>query len=205
MHISLLLAALAAPMSMVASTQDPHEPVIAIRSDNSTARARAVATVLDHPEAVDPFDYALVVKWLWENGRRQQAAFWFYLFQERSRPWSLADKAGDGAAALRLALNDEMGALINGWVASDPVAWAETAKRAISFDKTFPLYHERPSGMTVAQWTALVARSRTEYDAQAIAAFAGMDQTEIAAQRRANGLRVGPLDAPGPALPEAWR
>ncbi len=77
--------------------------------------------------------------------------------------------------------------------------------RAISFEKTFPLYRERPTGVTPAQWTALVARSRADYDAQAKAAFAGMDHAEVAVQRRANGLRVGPLDSPGPPLPEAWR
>ena len=176
-----------------------------LQSPNASTRAAAVLAVLANPETVDPFDYALVVKWLWENGRRRHAAFWFYVFQERSRPWSLADRHGDGAAALRSSLNDGLGQLINGWIASDVAEWRTVAERAISYEKRFPLYRERPQSLSAAEWTALVAQSRMDYDAQARAAFSGLDAAQVARQRRSAGLPVGPLQSPGPPLPVGWR
>ena len=176
-----------------------------LQSTDPVARARAVEAVLARPEGVDPFDYALFTKLLWEGGRRRQAAFWFYLFQERSRPWSLADKEGSGAAALRSALNDELGTVVNRWVASDPAAWRALVERALAYEKRFPLYRERAPGVDATAWTALVASSRAEYDREARAAFARMDPAAFAAGRRKTGLFVGPLQDPGPDLPDGWR
>ena len=197
------IAIAAAPLGL--ATRAGEDTRSGLTSTDAKVRAAAVQDVLARPDVVDPFDYALVVKWLWENGRRRQAAFWFYVFQERSRPWSLADRGGDGAAALRSSLNDEMGTPINRWIASDVAEWRTVAERAISYEKRFPLYRERPPWLTAAQWTVLVAKSRTEYDEQAKAAFADMDPTHVASERRAAGLPVGPLEAPGPPLPDNWR
>ena len=195
----------AIPPALIAPTSEATDLSARLLSKTPAVRSAAVEEVLRHPDAVDPFDYAPVVQWLWESGRRRHAAFWFYLFQERTRPWALADRRGDAAAALRSSLNDGLGRLINGWIASDVAAWQKIASRAIAYEKRFPLYRARPPGLDQAAWTALVARSRDEYDRQAGEAFAGMKADEMAAARRANGLPVGPLDAPGPALPEAWR
>lgn len=188
-----------------AAASPPPSAQAGLQSPVPGARARAVEAVLARPESVDPFDYALVTKLLWESGRRRQAAFWFYLFQERSRPWSLADKAGSGAAALRSALNDELGTVVNRWVASDPVAWRALVERALAYEKRFPLYRERAPGIDATAWTALVASSRAEYDREARAAFARMDPAAFAAGRREAGLFVGPLRDPGPDLPDDWR
>lgn len=176
-----------------------------LHSSDLAVRAVAVEQVLAHPASVDPFDYAAVVNWLWESGRRRQAAFWFYVFQERTRPWALADRNGEGAAALRSSLNDGLGKTINEWIAADLPAWRATALRAIAYEKRFPLHRERPLGLSSANWAALVAKSRAEYDAQATEAFATLKPEELAANRRAAGLPVGPLEKPGPALPDAWR
>ena len=79
------------------------------------------------------------------------------------------------------------------------------AERAISYEKRFPLFRERPASVTATQWLALVAKSRMEYDAQAKAAFAGMDAAQVAGERRKAGLPVGLLQSAGPSLPDTWR
>ena len=161
--------------------------------------------MLAHPEAVSPFDYATAVQWLWSRGRRQQAAFWFYVFQARTRPWALADKGGDGAAALRSSLNDGMGPVINSWIGSDPAAWRSIAERAVSYERRLPLSVERPPGLDAPSWRRLVESSRGEYSAQLRSAFDDMSPDEFAAKRRGAGLPVGPLSEPGPPLPDDWR
>ena len=161
--------------------------------------------VLAHPEATNPFNYAIAVRWLWEHDRRQQAAFWFYVFQARTRPWALADKRGDAAGALRGALNEELGTTINRWIGSDLGAWRNTAERAVSYERRLPLSPERPDGVDAATWQRLVATSRADYAAQMRTAFAGLSAQTLAAKRAENGLHVGPLDRPGPPLPDAWR
>ena len=161
--------------------------------------------VLTHPEAVSPFDYATAVQWLWDHGRRRQAAFWFYVFQARTRPWALADSGGDGAAALRSALNDELGTVINGWVAGDLNEWRAIAERAVAYERRLPLQPERPPGLDATAWARLVERSRAEYAAQMRSAFDGLTPATFAANRRAAGLPVGPLADAGPPLPDGWR
>ena len=145
------------------------------------------------------------VQWLWSRGRRQQAAFCFYVFQARTRPWALADKGGDGAAALRSSLNDGMGPVINGWIGSDPAAWRTIAERAVSYERRLPLSAERPPGLDAASWRRLVERSRVEYAAQLKTAFDGMSPDEFAVKRHAAGLPVGPLSEPGRPMPDEWR
>ena len=65
---------------------------------------------------------------------RLQAAFWYYVFQIRSRPWAEADRQrtrGSGAAALRASISETLGRPINEWLGSDPAAWKETGMAAI--------------------------------------------------------------------------
>ncbi len=175
------------------------------RAEDAAFPYPSAETVLAHPEAVNPFTYAIAVKWLWEQNRRRQAAFWFYVFQARTRPWSQADTRGDGAGALRGALNQELGPVINGWVASDLAAWRDIAERAIAYELRLPLSPERPDGVGSAAWQQLVEKSRAEYAAQMHDALGGLTAEALAAKRREAGLPVGPLDQPGPPLPDAWR
>ncbi len=164
-------------------------------------------SILAHPDSVEPFAYAQLITWLWGQGRREQATFWFYVMQNRTRPWAQADHDGEGngAAALRASLDDQLGATINGWVASDPAAWKQIVDRALSFEAHLPLNKARPETMTEAAWLALVAKERAEYTAGAHAAFSGLDPATVAEQRRKAGLYNGPLQNPGPPLPEDWR
>jgi len=191
MLVAVAVSGLAAPLAVRAQRTEPTYP--------------SAEKVLAQPEKVNPLTYAVAVKWLWQQGRRQQAAFWFYLFQARTRPWSLADTSGDGVSALRGALNDELGSVINPWVASDLAAWRSIADRAIAFERRLPLSRERPAGIDAVAWLKLVETSRVDYAAQMRTAFANMDAAAFAKKRRAAGLWVGSLDQPGPALPDAWR
>jgi hypothetical protein len=166
----------------------------------------ATEYVLQHPGAVQPFDYAYMVKTLWAEGNRSQAAFWFYVFQSRSLAWAKADKVGAGPAALRASLNEVLGQTINRWVGSDPIAWRDIATRAISYEKSIPVYPGKPDGISQADWQTLVTDSRAEYDA-AFNRFSAIlsDEKAYAAQRTAHGLYLGPLKDPGRPLPDSWR
>jgi len=166
----------------------------------------ATEFVLQHPGAVQPFDYPYVVKTLWAEGNRSQAAFWFYVFQSRSLAWAKADKAGNGPAALRASLNEVLGQTINRWVGSDPAAWRDIAARAISYEKKIPVYPGKPDGTSEAEWLKLVAESRAEYEAGFSKFSATLaDEKAYSAQRAAHGLSVGPLQDPGRPLPDSWR
>ena len=176
-----------------------------ITSDDPGVRAAAVAEVTTAPEQFDPFAYAMVSAALWRDERRLQAAFWFYVFQARSRAWADADRAGSGAAALRASLNDLLGSPINAWLGHDLTAWRAVATRAMAYEARLPLGTTRPDGVSAAQWPALVAKARDDYRAGYAATLGKADPADFAAKRRANGLPSGPLPSPGPALPEAWR
>jgi hypothetical protein len=162
--------------------------------------------VLRHPDTVQPFNYAYMIKALWAEGNRSQAAFWFYVFQSRSLAWAKADKAGNGPAALRASLNEVLGQRTNQWAGSDPIAWRDIAARAISYEKKMPVYPGKPNGISEADWQKLVTDSRAEYEA-GFKEFSAIlaDEKAYAAQRAARGLYVGPLKDPGRPLPDSWK
>ena len=176
-----------------------------LTSTDPTIRDAAIAQVLARPDAVSPFLYAALVQALWSAGRRQQAAFWFYVFQARTRPWADADTRGDGEGALRASLNQGLGSTVNGWLGSDLAAWKELARRAIAYEAHFPLSAERPKGVSADRWRMMVAEARATYADGFAKTLEKVDPAEHARARRGNGLAVGPLDAPGPALLEGWR
>ena len=166
----------------------------------------ATEHVLQHPGAVQPFDYASAVKTLWAEGNRSQAVFWFYVFQSRSLAWAKADRVGDGPAALRASLNEVLGRTINQWVGSDPIAWRDIAARAISYEKKIPLYPGKPNGISEPEWRKFVADSRAEYEAGFRKFSATLaDPKAYSAQRTAHGLYVGPLKDPGAPLRDSWK
>ncbi|SER08990.1 hypothetical protein SAMN05216548_11145 [Faunimonas pinastri] len=181
------------------------EPIPDMSAAEPSTTALPTDQILAHPELADPFSYATAVQALWAKGARLQATFWFYVFQERTRPWALADQNGDGASALRASINDGLGPQVNGWIASDVGAWKAVVERAMAYESHFPLYGERPSNMTAKLWSALVDRTRAEYVAGARKAFDSMSAEDVASSRKQAGLYVGPLQDPGPALPDGWR
>ncbi|HKS71034.1 MAG TPA: hypothetical protein VJQ45_11465 [Ktedonobacterales bacterium] len=181
--------------------------VAQLRSDDRAVRERVIEAALAAPYALHPLTgFPPLVGALWRDGRRMQAAFWFYVFQERSAAWALADDEGrgSGAAALRTAMNDQLGQVINPWVAGDVSAWKRIAARAVSYEAKFPLYARRPEAMTQQDWLATVGRARTSYRDQ-LRQLQGIDATTIADARKQRGLHTGSLDDPGPDLPDGWQ
>ena len=178
-----------------------------LKSDDRAVRERAIGVALAAPYALHPLtSYPPLVGALWTDGRRTQAAFWFYVFQERSAAWALADDEGrgSGAAAVRTAMNDQLGQVINPWAAGDVSAWKRIAARAVSYEARFPLYAKRPEAMTQQDWLATVDRARASYREQ-LRQLQGVDAAAIADARKARGLRTGSLDDPGPDLPDGWQ
>ncbi|MBP0579802.1 hypothetical protein J8I29_10825 [Labrys sp. LIt4] len=166
--------------------------------------AEAADFIIRRPSAVHPYYFARVVDVLWARGDRRQAAFWYYLFQSRSRAWAETEpKLND----LRGALNDSMGPAINSWAASDLDAWQEIGARAISYEKKIPLYAGRPEGLSASQWTEAVSEWRKKYQDGFISVFPKTveERRQYAAKRRQRGLYVGPLLEPGKPLPDDWR
>ncbi|PXA84947.1 hypothetical protein DMC47_38470, partial [Nostoc sp. 3335mG] len=178
-----------------------------LKSEDRAVRERAIEAALAAPYALHPLtSYPALVGALWTDGRRVQAAFWFYVFQERSAAWALADDEGrgSGAAAIRTAMNDQLGQVINPWTAGDVSAWKRIAARAVSYEAKFPLYAKRPEAMTRQDWLATVDRARTSYRDQ-LRQLQGVDATAIADARKQRGLPTGSLDDPGPDLPDGWQ
>lgn len=169
-------------------------------------QARAADHVLDHPDAVGPFELIRVITILQARGDMLQAAFWFYFWQIRSAPWARHGPP-DAAPALRGALNASLGAVVNEWIATDPAALREVVERAIAFERRAPLYPGRPEGVSEAAWLAEVAASRAAYEKGFREAFPGTEKAlrEFVAARARNGLPNGPLKDPGKPLREAWR
>lgn len=168
------------------------------------SRDAAANYVMAHPEAINPLYLSVLSLSLWKRGDRAQAAFWFYVFQVRSRAWINADKS---AAPLRASLNQQVGAMINPWIGSDLNAWYDIAGRGLAYEKKIPLYPHPPAQLTPEQWQAVVAKARQENDAQFQEVFGGFrkDPQAFAAKRRENKLPVGPLQDPGTPLPATWR
>lgn len=167
-------------------------------------RDRAVEQALAHPEAVQPLFLAFLAEALWQRGDKRQAAFWFYIFQSRSRIWAELDPE---MGKRRSMLDDHLRRPINGWAASDLAAWHEIGERAIAYEKKIPDFAGRLPGHSAETWAAELANRRKEYEDDFLQVFpkTAQDRQKIDTKRRQNGLYVGPLLDPGKPLPDDWR
>ena len=148
----------------------------------------------------EPFSWVQPIHTLWARGDRLQAAFWYYVYQLRSRPWADADRNGGGAAALRASVAAGLGREINEWIGSDPAAWRDTGARAIAYEKTLSLYSGRPDGVSQDDWLEANHKARQAYEEGFNQMWAEYSPSDIEAQRRQRGLYVGPLKNPGQPL-----
>jgi hypothetical protein len=167
------------------------------------ARASDPYAILDDPEVRNPFEWAEAIAGLWRRGDRLQAAFWYYVFQIRSRPWAEADLAktgGSGAAALRSSITYALGTPINEWLGSDPATWRDTGARAIAFEKRLPYHTGRPEGIDEATWAQMNETARTSHEAGFDQVWRQYSFADLEARRRQAGLYVGPLRDPGQPL-----
>lgn len=169
------------------------------------ARAQAADpyAILDDPQVRNPFEWVEAIAALWRRGDRLQAAFWYYVFQIRSRPWAEADMAqtgGSGVAALRSSITYALGAPINEWLGSDPATWRDTGARAIAFEKRLPHHGGRPEGIDEATWARMNETARTGHEAGFDQVWRQYSFADLEARRRQAGLYVGPLQDPGQPL-----
>lgn len=181
------------------------EQLVTLFSGDASQRKRAADYVVVHPDAVAPMQYIYLVKTLMEQGDAERAAFWYYVWEIRIAPWAAA--GGDEYGQLVGALSMSLGAAIDEWAGSDPVAMRQLMLRAITFERRVPLYSGKPDGLLEADWAALVEKWRTKRDEKALdrtfgnaAALANFE-----AQRREAGLYIGPWKAPGSPLPDDWQ
>lgn len=159
--------------------------------------------ILDAAAVHNPFDWIEAIATLWGRGDRLQAAFWYYVFQIRSRPWAEADRQrtrGSGASALRASISETLGRPINEWLGSDPAAWKETGTAAIAFEKRLSFHAGRPDGVDETAWAAMNQRAREEYEEGFEELWAQYSFAQLEDIRRGNGLYVGPLRNPGRPL-----
>lgn len=198
---SLTLAfAVPAPGPANAAPTTATSPVGDRAGAESTARA-----IMADPASVNPMAFSQVVQYLWDRGDRRQAAFWYYLWQARTRPW--VSVQGGSVTQARGAFSATVGRTINEWVASDTDGWIALSRRAIAYERTMPLSSERPRGVTEAAWLATVEGERTRYAAsfEAMVANPRFSRASLEEGRRSNGLYVGPWNDPGAELPDDWQ
>lgn len=201
--VSLLLA-LAASMPAAAATiqEAPAQPAQAQPAQAAETGVPAVPAVIDHLDTVSPFNLAYVVTEKWEQGDRLQAAFWFYIWQIRTLPWAEIDPE---VVAARTTLNEQLGTVINSWIASDPELWKQVTERAIAHEARLPVWSERPEGVAQEFWARQLSESRATYASELHRAFAEMSPDRIRQAREQHGLPVGPLTDTGTPLPDDWR
>ena len=206
-----VLPGFAAPYQFVGNEfndANPTEQQIESMLQGSLAqRFSAADFMMAHPDVVNPMSLIQLVTILLSRGDNERAAFWYYFWQTRSRPWAQFGPP-DGVAALRGAITATLGPTIDQWAGSDPLAMAILMKQATVFEQRAPLYPGRPEGVSGAAWVLAIARARTTNSIAGIDRAVPTDQTSIEAygdSRRKNGLYFGPWQSPGTPLAPEWR
>lgn len=174
---------------------------LALQSEDETERAVAADYLFDHPDAADPMNLIYAITSLIARGDMERATFWYFIWQTRTRPWMGADS---DIAQLRGALASGVGPVVLEWSGSDYDAMLALWRRAIRYELQFPLYKGRPRGVSDEEWQRMVAEARDQNsEANMLADFPA--KADYEAGRQANGLNVGPWEAPGRPLKEEWR
>lgn len=183
----------------------PASATVTVAAGNRAGSEASALAIMADPASVNPMAFSQVAQYLWDRGDRRQAAFWYYLWQARTRPW--VSVQGGSTAQARGAISATLGRTINEWVASDPDSWMALSRRAIAYERTMPLSSARPRGVTEAAWLETVERERSRYAAsfEAMSANPRFSRTSLEESRRSNGLYVGPWSDPGADLPDAWQ
>ncbi len=163
---------------------------------------QALVSAVSDP-LTNPFSLYSYSATLFELGNREQAAFVFYLAQVRTRAYTQLDPDPSASGALRGALNDGVGQIINPWVGSDAESWKRIAFAAVAYDQGLG-YPAPEFGTPKETWEALIDAERAAYAADMESFLGPLDQATHAIQREQNGLYAGPLQDPGEPLPAAW-
>ena len=141
-------------------------------------------------------------------GNKEQAAFWYYIAQVRTRGYVKNDPDQSASPAFRDSLQDSIGPFINKWVGSDPDAWANLAIRSMRYEKKLS-YPPKPSYISDEKsWESIVDGERTEYEKQFSELFPQgilKDKEALLAGRKKNGLYNGPWKESGAPLKDEWK
>lgn len=175
--------------------------MLALQSEDTATRDQATDYLLDHPDLVDPYYLIYAVTNQFQRGDRERAAFWYYIWQMRTRQWMTADSSN---AQFMGALRATVGPMINEWAGSDLEAWKQLYVRAIRYELELPLYEGQPDNVSRREWRRIVRRVREENSEEATLQLFE-DSADMQEARRENGLYIGPWEDPGRPLKDEWR
>ncbi len=177
-------------------------------TEEMVSQETAIQYIFKHPEEVNPFAYAELSNVLIKQGNMEQGAFWFYIFQSRTGAWVAEDPDESASPALKSSINEVLGTPINGWIASDVNAWHDLVAKAISYEKTFPFYSGKIDSVSDQQWQKDLLDYRQKYEDGFNSNFKEIladNGKSFLAQRKANGLYVGPWQNLGKPLLTEWK
>lgn len=149
----------------------------ALHGSDRALRAQMVDEVLALPQSSAPPVLVALAAALFADGRRDEAAFWFYAGQLRARfdANRSADPSASGAVA---ALTQRYGPEINRYAFADPDRLRATVERAVAWDRATPHDYDHRwidlhgvaaftgAGLLsrpVAEWPAIAEWTREEY------------------------------------------
>lgn len=115
-------------------------PVAAVAAPPAPRSVESVEQVMARIEREHPAAYYELAKRLFEQGRRDDAVFWFYVGQirYRSRLMHNPNLPKDGEPALFASLSQVVGAPLNRYAFGDIPKLAETIDRALAWDAEQP-------------------------------------------------------------------
>lgn len=206
LSLAILIAGSALPATaQVNATATADAATVEQESDEySPNPAHDPQFVLANLTEVSPFNLAFVIADEWKKGNKLRASFWFYIWQIRTDAW-VTGVNEEGFSVYRNMMSDEMGRSINTWIMADPALMRDTAQRAIAYEAKLPLATARPDEMSEADWTAIIAKSRSDYATEFREAFTEMSDEDIRTARQQNGLPVGTPTDVGAPLDDNWR
>jgi len=157
------------------------DTIKALQGGRSKKGAEQITKVLAAPENYSPPVLFLVSSILFEDGRRDEAMFWFYAGQLRGR--IDANICADRSAAAAVdALNDKFGTPINKYAFGDLQKLQRTVTRVVEWEEKTGCHYDRrwinlhglqafklepsvPLSQPQQEWEAIRAKTRTDYRA----------------------------------------
>lgn len=141
----------------------------------------AVDEILHEPGNLDRPDTLFAVALsLFQNGRKDDAVFWFYAAQLRARYQAVFDKEGGGLLLSGMLMT--IGTPINNYAFQDVSKFDETLDRVIEWDRTAPnRYRERVKAEDAEEQVAQLYAGLDELKAKLVS-----DKQELERQARAS-------------------
>jgi len=161
------------------------DTIAALGRGPADARARAIADIRLHPENYAPPVFYALSRVLFDEGKQDDGAFWFYAGQIRARfdARRCADSSAGSAVA---ALNEQFGTPINQYMFKDLPKLEALIPRVVEWDRTTPHHYDQrwinlhgmnammtglegaandtsPLSVPESQWDALAETNRIEY------------------------------------------